>query len=267
LPLAPGWDFASLRGRGFCSPNDRRRGGAVCSSFERGLPRDSCLHSRARGLRPVAGGLPHLWRCSRDAIVRFRRKRGIDGCGRFGAKGGNRRCSVVKKRCGGNGGAAGASNGGAAGTSVAAVGGRHVGAAMGELTGAAVWRTFGAAVVDLVGLWRLADIRAASRADSVQAGPTASGPAICGHQSRRLRWRRRFRGRKFRGANVCRGSRRKPGAMSLVARLARAGFEGRGRPAGTLSGRTDESCKRELHPQKKQLHRIRQLAASPSAPR
>ena len=31
LPLALGEDFAAFRGRGFCSPNDRRLGAAVGS--------------------------------------------------------------------------------------------------------------------------------------------------------------------------------------------------------------------------------------------
>jgi hypothetical protein len=54
------------------------------------------------------------------------------------------------------------------------------------------------------------------------------GPAICGHQSRRRRWRRRFRGRKFREANVLGVSRREPGAIPLMASGGTGRFGARG---------------------------------------
>ena len=96
--------------------------------------------------------------------------------------------------------------------------------------GKAVLRCCGTSVLlwSIVGLWRLAGIRSASRADSVQASPAASGPAINGHQSRQLRRRQRFSGRKFRRPSVSGGSASKLGGLSLIAELLNQAVEAPG---------------------------------------
>jgi hypothetical protein len=49
-----------------------------------------------------------------------------------------------------------------------------------------------------------------------ESRPAADGSAICGHQSRRLRWRRRFRAADFGAASVSGGSWRKRGAQTIM---------------------------------------------------
>ncbi len=130
---------------------------------------------------------------------------------------------------------------GAAGTSVAAVDGRHFDAAM--------WRTAGAAEL----LWRsvalalLTGIRSTSRATPCRP-VLRPGPAIDRHESRRRRWPRRFSGRKFRRPSVFGGSRRKPGALPLMAVgrwRPKAGDWGaeRAHLARAVQGPTDSTCR------------------------
>jgi hypothetical protein len=124
------------------------------------------------------------------------------------------RCGgCFERRCGGNGGVAEMRCGGVAETADAAE------KLMLWCGKTAVLRNFSAAVVDLIGLWRLADIRAASRAAPVSA--FNCGQRSCDQLSPKLAadcdGGGDFRGESF-GSPVFSGVRgRKVGVMSLMA--------------------------------------------------
>jgi hypothetical protein len=109
---------------------------------------------------------------------------------------------------------------GAAGTAVATVDGRHFGAANCGVAESVLrlLRNFGTSVL----LWSIVDCRRLAQhpcsfsRSLCESRPAADGSAICGHQSRRLRWRRRFRAADFGAASVSGGSWRKRGAQTIM---------------------------------------------------